>query len=355
MNINEFVIRLLQVNELNRTKIIPIIENLSDQINEMDYLNLLNLTSQQITQFYQTDISATLDWLDDPHHHFIHYGDPRYPVLLKQTCGCPLSLFVLGDPDILQTPQLAMVGSRSFSEYGAQWARYFSSELAVNGLTITSGLALGIDAICHRGALEVSGKTIAVLGSGLNQIYPRTNFQLAKEIVAQQGAIISEFFPNEKARAEYFPRRNRIISGLSLGTFVVEASQKSGSLITARLALEQNRDVFALPGDITNPNSDGTHWLIQQGAYLVIKPSDILEHYSNSLSWIKAQSLTSNTTASIIHPEIFAIISNKPIPVDIVAQQVQQPISNVTVKLLELELEGLIKTVSGGYIRQQAR
>lgn len=322
-------------------------------------LDKLRLNDAQLVQFYQTSylhFEPILEWLNSPtpQKHLIAYCDSDYPLLLKQICSPPLLLFVLGNRQLFNSPQLAMVGSREYSDYGAQWGRYFAGELAINGLTITSGLALGIDAICHRGALDVSGFTIAVLGSGLAQIAPRTNLNLANEILMKDGAIVSEFLPFEKARSVYFPRRNRIISGLSLGTFVIEASEKSGSLITARYALEQNRDVFALPGDIDNQNCSGTHALIKQGAYLVSQPTDILEHYSGYLSTINRQASRSNVDShNILYPDIFAVIRHQPTPVDIIALLVDIPIPELTSKLLEMELAGLIITVTGGYIRNR--
>ncbi|OCG27872.1 DNA protecting protein DprA [Gilliamella sp. wkB108] len=297
-----------------------------------------------------------LDWLDDTQqlNSLIAYCDIDYPPLLKQISSPPILLFVSGNRQLLHSPQIAMVGSREFSEYGAQWGRYFAGELAINGLTITSGLALGLDAICHRGALEVSGHTIAVLGSGIANITPKSNLKLASDILAQNGAIVSEFVPFEMARPEYFPRRNRIISGLSLGTFVVEASEKSGSLITARYALEQNRDVFALPGEIDNENCGGSHALIKQGAYLVTKPIDILEHYCGYLSSVNNQSSEQTKQPEhILYPEIFAAIHHQPVSVDIIAKQVSMSIPEITTKLLDMELEGLIKTVTGGYVRNR--
>lgn len=323
------------------------------------FLDKIGLNATQQERFLATSylhFEPVLDWLNSNGlpKTLIAYCDPDYPPLLKQISASPLLLFVMGNKQLLQTPQIAMVGSRQFSDYGAQWGRYFAGELAINGLTVTSGLALGLDAICHRGALEVSGHTIAVLGSGLAKIAPRSNLKLAHDILAQNGTLVSEFLPFEAARSEYFPRRNRIISGLSLGTFVVEASEKSGSLITARYALEQNRDVFALPGEINNENSSGTHALIQQGAYLVTKPTDILEHYCGYLSTIKPLTVqTVETVETILYPEIFALIHHQPIPVDIIAQQLNISIPDLTIKLLDMELAGLIKTITGGYIRNR--
>ncbi|WP_081303079.1 DNA-processing protein DprA [Gilliamella sp. App6-5] len=365
MNKYEFLLRISMLGHGKQAifkKIGQLFANdLPDKIQNVPFLlDKLGLLDVQLARFYETSylhFEPILEWLDSPspQKHLIAYCDSDYPLLLKQICSPPLLLFVLGNRQLLHSPQLAMVGSREFSEYGAQWGRYFASELAINGLTITSGLALGLDAICHRGALEASGRTIAVLGSGLAKIAPRSNLNLANDILAQNGAIVSEFLPFEKARSAYFPRRNRIISGLSLGTFVVEASEKSGSLITARYALEQNRDVFALPGDINNENCSGTHYLIRQGAYLVSKPADILEHYCNYLSVINSSynQPKEKQSHSILYPDIFAVIHHQPIPVDIIAQQVNMSISEVTTKLLDMELEGLIKTVTGGYIRHR--
>ncbi|MDF7670568.1 DNA-processing protein DprA [Orbaceae bacterium ESL0721] len=340
---------------------------LPDDIDSLLLIKELGLGDKQQKLFLELDeelVQKTVIWLNHSENgierKMIAYCDPDYPLLLKQISAPPSLLFVLGNHNLLSSPQIAMVGSRNFSEYGAAWGRYFASELAINGITITSGLAMGIDAICHRGALDVAGNTVAVLGSGLNAITPQTNHRLAKDILSGGGAIISEFLPHIAARPEYFPRRNRIISGVSLGTFVVEASTKSGSLITARYALEQNRDVFALPGEINSDNCSGTHWLIKQGAYLVTNPTDILEHYHQYVAQVtksqvsKSQgtkSQTSTVEQVVLHPEIFAIVHNQPTSVDRIAEQLSLSIPEVTIKLMDMELAGLIKTVTGGYVR----
>lgn len=368
MNKYEFLIRLSMVEGQKLAKIKKLKQPLPDKVNPSELLKTLSFSQEQQSRFKSIDqrrLKSTLNWLEKNHHHLIDYNDPNYPPLLKQISAAPLLLFIIGDPLLLHTPQIAMVGSRQFSEYGAQWGRYFASELATNGITITSGLALGIDGICHRGALEVSGKTIAVLGSGLAHITPQTNYKLAQDIIHSQGAIISEFLPNEAAKPQHFPRRNRIISGLSLGTFVVEASHKSGSLITARYALEQNRDVFALPGEIGNMNNEGTHWLIQQGAYLVTQPTDILEHLNGGLHWLPNNDEIKNspqlsasldiTENTLPHPEILALIHYHPIPTDQLAELIDLPIPEISIKLLDLELSGAIKTVTGGYIRNRTK
>ncbi|CNI54564.1 DNA protecting protein DprA [Yersinia pekkanenii] len=247
------------------------------------------LDLQQCQQFYQADphyIEATLAWLDHSSHYLLAYGEPGYPPRLTHISAAPLVLFVSGELDVLYRPQVAMVGSRNFSHYGEQWGRHFASELAQTGLVITSGLAMGIDGICHQAALSARGKTIAVLGSGLENIYPRRHRHLAKEIEHQGGALVSEFLTTALPIAAHFPRRNRIISGLSSAVLVVEATLKSGSLITARYAIEQGRDVFALPGPLGSETSEGVHWLIQQGAYLVRSAQEVAEQVGGSLQWI---------------------------------------------------------------------
>ncbi|MEM6161070.1 DNA-protecting protein DprA [Erwinia sp. P6884] len=317
------------------------------------------LTEEQRYAFlhYSSSVIAeTYAWLENPGHHFITCDHMHYPERLKQIANSPSCLFVQGDPGILATPQIAVVGSRDCSVYGRHWGTYFTQTLAQNGLTVTSGLALGIDGIAHRAALEASGKTLAVLGSGLNHIYPRRHLGLAKEIVSSGGAIVSEFPLATRPHAHNFPRRNRIISGLSLGVLVVEATFRSGSLVTARLALEQDRDVYAIPGAIGNPGSEGPHWLIQQGALLTAHPDAILEQLQSDLAW-----LPSVTEASIYSQgedntplpfaDVLANVGDEVTPVDVVAERAGQPVPVIVAKLLELELAGWIAAVPGGYVR----
>lgn len=245
------------------------------------------MTAEQISTFHGVDprqLRTSLCWLERDSHYLVPITDPRYPMMLKQTASAPLVLFVAGNLAALATPQLAMVGSRKYSEYGEQCATYFSAGLVKSGFTITSGLALGIDGICHEAALDCGGTTVAVLGSGLMRIHPRRHESLACRILEQGGALVSELEVSASAIPANFPRRNRIISGMSVGVLVVEASLRSGSLITARYALEQDREVFALPGPIDSNTSEGTHWLIKQGAYLVTEPNDIAEQIGSGLT-----------------------------------------------------------------------
>lgn len=224
-------------------------------------------------------IDSDLHWLAGPNHHLLGWDGPDYPSLLREIPGAPAALFVDGDPDLLWMPQVAIVGSRSASESGLAITRRFSRALATAGFAITSGMADGIDAAAHRAALEVGRPTLAVLGTGPDLVYPRKHRELAAEISAH-GALISEFPPATPGKAEHFPRRNRIISGLSLGTLVVEASLKSGSLITARYATEQGREVFAIPGSINSPVARGCHQLIRDGARLTETVDEIIGELS---------------------------------------------------------------------------
>ncbi|WP_289997751.1 DNA-protecting protein DprA [Photorhabdus laumondii] len=309
----------------------------------------------QFTKVNKTLLASCLKWLEQPEHHLLTYSHPSYPPLLKQIHTPPLVLFVAGKPDILLKKQVAMVGSRTASYYGERWGRVFASELVGYELVIASGLAIGIDGICHRAALDSGGKTVAVLGSGLGQIYPHRHGLLAKQI-EENGALVSEFFPDTPPRAKNFPRRNRIISGLSSAVIVVEAGQNSGSLITARCALEQGRDVFALPGLLGNSVSEGNHWLIKQGAYLATNAMDIVEHVYSSLQWLNMERTEEEVKPQFEQTElpftdVLVNVGAEVTPVDIIAQRSSLPITEVMTKLLELELLGKVTVVAGGYVR----
>ncbi len=232
-----------------------------------------------LKQAQSKEVLHELEWLQKPNNHLITILDENYPTLLRNLHDAPPLLFAKGHYDTLNLPQLAIVGSRNPSMDGKQSAEQFADYLATGGLTITSGLAQGIDAHAHRGALK-HGRTIAVCATGLDIIYPQQHIQLATDI-EQGGCLVSEFLPGTTARREFFPRRNRLISGLSLGTLVVEAGIKSGSLITAHMALEQGREVFAIPGSIHNPLAKGCHKLIQSGAKLVDTAQDIVNELQN--------------------------------------------------------------------------
>ncbi len=240
-------------------------------------LAVLGLKDQSIDFIKNPDwtlIEQDLDWLKQQGNSVLTINDALYPYQLKQIDNPPPLLFVRGNEHILSQRQIAIVGSRNPSASGLQTATAFAKSLSQAGFIITSGLALGIDAASHQGALNAGGETIAVAGTGLDRVYPARNKRLATDIV-NSGALISEFPPGTAAQANHFPRRNRIISGLCMGLLVVEAAQRSGSLITARMALEANREVFAIPGSIHNPLARGCNALIKEGAKLVENTHDI--------------------------------------------------------------------------------
>ena len=227
-------------------------------------------------------VELSLRWVEQPQRHILHWGDLRYPALLREISSPPLILFIVGELSLLQQQTLAIVGARNPTFTGLEIAHQIAHELSDQGFVIISGLARGIDGAAHQGALLRNGSTIAVLGSGLEYIYPACHQTLAMDIVEKRGTLISEFFPYASPKAEYFPRRNRIISGLSLGVIVIEATLRSGSLISARYALEQGREVFAVPGSIRNPLSQGCHALLKEGATLVETYQDITQALSFS-------------------------------------------------------------------------
>ncbi|MGF1752273.1 DNA-processing protein DprA [Vibrio makurazakiensis] len=324
-----------------------------------EHLQAIGLKPKQISylkQGYEKDVDECLEWQStSPEHHIVTPLSQYYPPLLSEIASFPTALFVKGHVQKLIEPQIAMVGSRNASLEGLQTAKSFAQAFVQQGLIVTSGLALGIDGYAHDGALQGGGETFAVLGSGLESIYPARHRHLASRIV-ENGALISEFRPNAKPRPEHFPRRNRIISGLSLGTLVVEAAEKSGSLITARYALEQDREVFALPGSIHSPTSRGGNTLIKSGACLVQSAQDVLNEIESLLNWSINQQ-PSFFESDVVNeqlpfPQLLANVGGEAIPVDILAQRTHIPVHEVMMQLLELELSGHVVAVSGGYIRK---
>lgn len=244
-----------------------------------EQLRMLGLKQASINALRHPDEAAVardLEWHEKPGNRIMCCRDPDYPALLLQIPAPPPLLYVHGNPELLSQPQLAMVGSRNPTASGQRTATEFARHLSAAGLVITSGLALGIDAASHQGALDTGSPTIAVMGTGLDRVYPARHRDLAREIAAQ-GVLVSEFPVGTAPLAENFPRRNRIISGLSLGTLVIEAALRSGSLISARFAGEQGREVFAIPGSIHNPLARGCHHLIRQGAKLVETAQDVID------------------------------------------------------------------------------
>jgi len=310
---------------------------------------------EAIQNQYQSYISQVEDWLASSALHFIlPLNNPAYPALLKELSVPPVLLFGKGDKGLLSEPQIAVVGSRNHSPAGGKLAHSLSKELVEFGWHITSGLALGIDTQSHLGALAGKGKTLAVMATGIEQTYPKRNAKLAERIVAEEGCLLTEFPMFTVPKRDHFPRRNRIISGLSKGVLVVEAALKSGSLITAKYALEQNREVFAVPGSVYNVNSGGCHYLIKQGAKLTEQVADINEEFpffSTSGQKNATKNPEKKQTLLLATDQLLASVGFEATSIDVVAQRSGLPVTAVMTQLLEYELRGLVAPVPGGYIR----
>jgi DNA processing protein len=294
--------------------------------------------------------------------HIIPITSVDYPEQLKQIVGAPSLLYLRGNIENLHLPQIVVVGSRRMTRGGADNARAWSQYLAAGGFAITSGLALGVDGAAHRGALQAKGKTIAVMATGIDSIYPRSHLQLEEQIIDQGGTLITEFKPTTKPLATHFTSRNRIISGLSLGVLVVEAALRSGSLITARYALEQDREVFAIPSSIHNPQSRGCHHLIKQGAYLVERAEEIVEQLAGGLSALASNAEfsadKSRTEVAVPEPQLEADESQlllslgfDPKDMDSLVTEGLFSIADLSRLLVALEIKGLIESQNGFYQR----
>ncbi|WP_044413636.1 DNA-processing protein DprA [Thiomicrospira microaerophila] len=337
-----------------------------------DWLQVERFGDKLVDGVFKQDpalVEQALNWMQQPNHHIITMEDAAYPALLREIADPPILLYVRGDLSLLETPQLAVVGSRHASRQGLQIAEDFSRYLSNVGLAITSGLAHGIDAAAHRGALQGIGKTLAVIGTGIDRIYPAANQNLAREI-AEQGAIVSEYPLQTRPLAQNFPRRNRIISGMATGTLVVEAALKSGSLITARQAMEQGREVFAIPGSINNSLAKGCHQLIKQGAKLVETAQDILEELSPLIAFslqteraeqaeqTKASSLSQTETAKsqpgLVENQspLLAYIEFDPISLDELVVLTKQAASDIQAQMMMLEMEGIVEPLSAARWRR---
>jgi len=322
-------------------------------------------------------LQADLDWLAVPGHHLLTADDACFPPLLKDIPSPPVALYVAGNPDVMWQPQLAVIGSRNPTAGGRANARDFASELASQGITITSGLAAGIDSVAHEAALDAGGDTVAVMGTGLDSVYPASGRALAARI-REHGALVSEFPLGTPARREHFPSRNRIISGLSLGVLVVEAGLRSGTLITARMAANQGRDVFALPGSIHNPLAKGCHRLIRDGARLVECVADILQELAplagelagrlrGELAAAPAAAAGKQGALLELSPadpqfeldseyqQLWSCLGHDPRPIDSIIEQSGLTARAVSAMLLMLELRGMVESHPGGAFSRKAR
>ncbi|WP_455206048.1 DNA-processing protein DprA, partial [Kaarinaea lacus] len=351
-----------------------IFEHSSDSLRK--HANLSDKTLHYIHNPDWDSVEADMRWLEQAENGVITFDDAAYPALLKEIHDPPPLLFYHGKAEILHYPQLAIVGSRNPSRHGAETAQDFAKHLSTSGLVVSSGMALGIDAAAHQGSIAASGLTVAVAGTGLDRVYPARHRDLAHRI-AERGVLISEFVPGSAALAAHFPRRNRIISGLSLGTLVVEAAIQSGSLITARLAMEQGREVFAIPGSIHNPLARGCHALIRQGAKLVETASDIVEELGAMLGLLNSanspkvaaseqsdavpsqdQLATKNqqvidSLPSKQHRQLYQQLSFEPTSIDTLVERCHLTAESVSAILVELELRGCVTSDSGLYCRTQ--
>ena len=357
-HLNSFL-KLNHVFGLGRVSLQRLGEHFGDNFNHVfeasnAELQAAGLNNQQIQQIKNPDLAQLdrdLEWAEQPGNHLIAYFDERYPCLLKETVNFPSLLYASGNIDLLNSPQIAIVGSRNCSPGGARTALNFASHLSNAGLTITSGMATGIDAQAHLGALRASGKTIAVTGTGLDRIYPSGNKQLAYDI-HEKGLLISEFALGTGPRSDNFPRRNRVISGLSVATLVVEATSRSGSLITAQQAVEQGREVFAIPGSIHNPQARGCHKLIRDGARLVEQASDIIDELGSLLGFIAEQQNSSGSESVVLDPEsekLLNAIGYDPVSPDELVERSGLTIDKLSSMLVLLELNDFIQSAPGGF------
>lgn len=319
-------------------------------------LRQLDLPAASLDALRQPDwrrVEQDLAWLERPGNYLLQQDDPCYPPLLRQITYPPPLLFVHGNLESLRAPQLAIVGTRNPTPLGRDTAHHFAAYLAGAGLAVTSGLALGIDAAAHQGALSGNGLTIAVMGTSLDRIYPAKHRDLAHAI-AENGALVSELPTGTPAMAENFPRRNRLISGLAMGVLVVEAALQSGSLITARQALEQGREVFAIPGSIHNPMVKGCHALIRQGAKLVETASDILEELGSLAAFVSDSPEISATAPAVPetldeeYRQLLLAMGDESLAIDSLVERCGLTAEVVSSMLLILELEGYVAAVPGG-------
>ena len=332
----------------------------ADEPHQLPYLTPRSLTAlRRWKRTGQTPpaYAKALDAVAEIGGSLLCYTDDNYPELLRQIPDPPPVLFIQGDITGLLMPQIAIVGSRRCTAAGLRNAGQFAETLGAAGLTITSGLALGIDGAAHEGALRANARTVAVMATGIDLVYPARHQRLASQIIDEGGVLITEFLPGTKPLPGNFPRRNRIVTGLSAGLLVIEAGERSGSLISARLAADQGREVFALPGSIQSPVSAGCHQLIRQGATLVTEPSQIVEQLASMLGF-DAEMLDSSATVRAASPKktstvnwLETYIDYDPVSLDELCDRIERSAAEVASALVELELNGVVQQTSYGYQR----
>lgn len=355
MNNKPYLIALNRIKQIGPRGIKKLLKNWPN-LEDMFHLSSIDLQrvgvpvklADAVSSFDFAQIHADLHWEEKKHHHLLTWDDKLYPSLLREIHDPPPVLYAVGDLSCLNQSAVAMVGSRNPSINGKENAWRFAYDLARNNMNIISGLALGVDAQAHMGCLKAGGRTIAVMATGIDRIYPARHKKLAEEIT-EKGLLLTEFPLATPPIAGHFPRRNRIISGLSLATLVVEAAIKSGSLITARQALEQNREVLAIPGSIHNPMARGCHHLLQQGAKLVTSSEDILSEL-RFMTGVSVQE-EEHTASMVDEPALVKCIGFEVTTVDKIIERSGLSMTEVTCDLAELELQGIVKAVPGGYMR----
>lgn len=334
---------------------------------ELTRLGLSEQTATAISRPDERRINSDLQWLSEPNHHLLCWDDDSYPALLRRISGPPAALFIDGDPGCLWQPQIAIIGSRNPTAGGLDHARDFATTLARQGMTITSGLASGIDTAAHAAALNTGALSIAVNGTGLDRVYPKSSQAVAHRI-RSQGAMVSELPLGSPPLRQHFPSRNRIISGLSLAVLVIEAGLNSGTLITARKAAEQGREVFALPGSLHNPMAKGCHRLIREGARLVETTADIMQELGPLAAELqmeirqrlenldavdeKPTGRDTNLLNDTDYNTVWNVLSYDPKAMDIIIEQSGLSAREVSSMLLMMELKGLVKKYDNGrYLR----
>lgn len=306
-----------------------------------------NFDDINLTETFEKDLNRLIQLKAS----FISISDENYPKLLKNIYSPPIILYILGNIVDRDKESIAIVGTRTNTSYGKKNTEVFATELAKNGVTIVSGLARGVDTLAHKYTIDAGGRTIAVIGSGIDVIYPKENKELFYRII-ENGAVISEFEPGTKPDAINFPRRNRIISGLSMGVLIIETRIKGGAMQTASLALDQNKDVFAIPGEINKPFSEGTNYLIQKNeAKLVIKPSDILEEYYSRINISTKETKKMDLDLNLFEQKIYDVLSDEPIHIDEISTKTGLSTSDTLVNLLTIEFKGLIMQMPGKYFK----
>jgi len=318
-----------------------------------EILNASGVSQGQLQTFIkfrnEFDYNAAIRSLSEQGIGFIHMDSTDYPDTLRALYNPPLVLYYKGDITLLNTPAVGIVGSRKATHYGKRVSYEYAKGIAASNLTIVSGMALGIDTEAHKGALSVNGKTVAVLGCGVDICYPKANKELY-DTISEKGVLISEFLPQSEPNARNFPIRNRLISGLSLGIVIVEAAKKSGSLITTDFALEQGKEVFAVPGPITSQNSKGTNELIKQGAVLTDTVNVVLDKLEQERSLFENITETPKKAAiSLEEKQLINIVSGAPVHIDQLVEESKYPVERINSMLLFLEIKGLVKRLPGRF------